>query len=210
MSHIPETEQLLKSDQELYVMIAQGDRLLQQMFVKRDAGILNAFQQLKIISFEQDLFELKQRWMNRQDKLQRAATGKDSTFFGLDSTSYTDTLKKKLISLFAWGVNQGGLGLLPIIPILIKAAIWIVTILSATAVADMLTTSADEKEDLLATSQKLCADLNLTGAQCKDLIKDVLPDKGSGFGPFVGGGVVAIGLAVLAIWQGPKLIKALK
>jgi hypothetical protein len=77
---------------------------------------------------------------------------------------------------------------------LIWAVVWIIGFFTAEKVVDDLTTTTQEKEELMKTTQDTCAKLNLTKEQCAAMISQTQSEASSGTGI---GDMIKMGLYVL-------------
>lgn len=89
-----------------------------------------------------------------------------------------------------------GIGFPPVIAIIAAAiAAW-----SIYKVADALTTTAQEKQELMESTKKTCKEMNFTSDQCAKLIGQTQAEasSGTGFGDLIKYGIIAF-LAIVGI-----------
>jgi hypothetical protein len=163
------------------------------------------------VSYNATFVPLVNKWINREVKYEQAlltvgvkgiiATGdlKYEDFFYAASLPKLDALVKK------WDKDSGvhGIGF---IPLLIWAVVIIIGLFTAKTITDDLTTTTQEKAQLLDKTAQTCKELNLTPDQCNAMISQTQAEASQESGIVTTVKWLAVAAAVAFI--GPPLLKS--
>lgn len=176
-------------------------QLLKKVPIKNKAYDKNSVQWKSLANYGNVIANLVGKWYVRQRKFEtRAAVPKVDALIVKYFLSPKNELKL---------YNQAKAWLIPnkkvsgenigFIPLIIWGVILIIAAFTAYEITDELTTTAEEKQDLLKQTEKTCKDLNITGPQAAALISQTQQEASANEGGFFSGIMpkLAIGAFIL-------------
>jgi hypothetical protein len=174
---------LERAHKNQFVMLV-GAAKFNQTLSKNYAWLPNTdYRKKAFLKFGTEFIPVLAKWIMRQENLERAGIPKMPVvvrdFFSRDRMPYLEELVR---SINAETQVNGQMGFIPLI---IWGVIAIAAIFGATEIVDETNTTAEERQDLMATSSKTCTDLKLTPEQCAQMINTAQTEattSGSGIG----------------------------
>lgn len=164
------------------------------------------------LKFNDKFSKLVKSWVGREVKYERALIKKG--IYGIIATGdldvndffYSASLPKLDMLVKKWDAEpktQQGTGF---IPLLIWAAIALIGYFTVTEVVDDLTTTTQEKAELMESTKKTAQELGLTPEQAAGIISQTQAEasQGSGLGDTVKWGIAAVAAAFIV----PKLFSS--
>lgn len=204
----PTQEQVSKLEAamlDLFALLAEAAAL--RLGLAREFGLDNP----KFLAFNDKYVQLVNKWMDREIKYESALVKQH--IYGLIASGdlkredffYSKGVPKLMFLVNKWNKEKATSGI-GFIPLLVWAAVALAGLFTAATVTDDLTTTAQEKAELLEVTRKTALDLGLTAEQASGLITQTQQQASEGG---LGSTVKWIGTLVALALLGPPIIESL-
>jgi hypothetical protein len=185
-AHKEQLELLLQAN-DLYIALAQK--------------FLNTPKKTEVQKYGISVFDKVIKWLKRQKELEKYGVPKLSAKIAPE-LFFKPTRQEELRRNVADNFKQGkGENLLGVIPLIVWGAVLIVSAISAAFIVDEITTTAQEKADLLRATEETITRLGLTKEQAAALLQQTQEEaskSGEGITSTIKTGIIGVG-AILGL-----------
>lgn len=193
------TEQIVKLEREhkgQFVDLVLANKLFLSLLPKIAGKSKTSKEYLAVLALGKKIAQLVGSWYKRQLLYEQRAgipkVPKDLFTYFLNPKTQDKVIAQAKAYLVPGGQGNQILSIygMGIVPLIVWGVLALIAAFTAYEITDQLTTTAEEKADLLKQTQATLKDLNITGQQAANIITDTQQQATEGSGVFSGVGSI--------------------